>query len=276
MSDHHTFAGQRVLVSGADTGIGRGVALEFAGAGAAVALHYPHQPEGALEAVAAIRAAGGRAEAFQADFNDVAQVQRLAAQAAEFLGGVDVLVNNAGITMNKPFAQVTVAQFDTLVHVNLRAMFFLTQAVTPGMVAQGRGAVINLASIHAYTGMTEHTVYAATKGAIVAFTRVLALELAPKGVRVNAIAPGWILTENHLKVLTNFDEAVAAEAIPAGFVGRPRDVARLAMFLASDEARYLIGETLVLDGGQTALMPNTGDFRAPRPEQWGKGYVPGL
>lgn len=276
MSDHTSFAGQRVLVTGADTGIGRGVALEFAAAGAAVALHYPHQPEGALEAVAAIRAGGGRAEAFQADFNDVAQVQRLAAQAAEFLGGVDVLVNNAGITMNKPFEEVTVAQFDTLVHVNLRAMFFLTQAVVPGMAAQGRGAVINLASIHAYAGMTEHTVYAATKGAIVAYTRVLSIELAPKGIRVNAIAPGWILTENHLKVLTDFDEAVAAEAIPAGFVGRPRDVGRLALFLASAEARYIIGETLVLDGGQTAIMPNTGDFRARRAEQWGKGYVPGL
>jgi len=226
--------------------------------------------------VAEIRAAGGRAEAFQADFRDVAQVRRLAAEATAYLGGVDVLVNNAGITMNKPFEQVTVEQFDTLVSVNLRAMFFLTQALTPGMAAQGQGVVINLASIHAFEGMTEHTVYAATKGAIVAYTRVLALELAQKGIRVNAIAPGWILTENHLKVLQNFDEAVSALTIPVGFIGRPRDVGRLALFLASDDARYLAGQTIVLDGGQTGIMPQSGDFRAPRVEQWGKGYVPGL
>src|SRR5205085_4217439 len=123
---------------------------------------------------------------------------------------------------------------DILFNVNLRAMFFLTQALTPGMAAQGSGVVINLASIHAFEGMTEHTVYAATKGAIVSYTRVLALELGPKGIRVNAIAPGWILTENHLRVLQNFDEAVSALTNPVGFIGRPRDVANLAMFLASD------------------------------------------
>ncbi len=276
MSDNDKFAGKRVLVTGSDTGIGRGVALEFAAAGAAVALHYPLGPEGALEAVEKIRQAGGRAEAFQADFNDMAQVQRLAAQAQEFLGGLDVLVNNAGITMNKPFEQVTVAQFDLLFNVNIRAMFFLTQALVPALAANRNGAVINLASIHAFEGMTEHTVYAATKGAIVAYTRVLSIELAQKGIRVNAIAPGWILTEGHLKTLQDFDEARDSLTIPVGFIGRPRDVGRLAMFLASDDGRYLSGQTLVLDGGQTAIMPNSGDFRAPRAEQWGKLYVPGL
>ena len=276
MSDNDKFAGKRVLVTGADTGIGRGVALEFAAAGAAVALHYPLGPEGAQAAVESIRQAGGRAEAFQADFNDVAQVQRLAAQAQEFLGGVDVLVNNAGITMNKPFEQVTVAQFDVLFNVNIRAMFFLTQALVPALAAHGNGAVINLASIHAFEGMTEHTVYAATKGAIVAYTRVLSIELAQKGIRVNAIAPGWILTEGHLKTLPNFDEARDSLTIPVGVIGRPHDIGQVAMFLASEAARYINGVTLVVDGGQTAIMPNTGDFRAPRVEQWGKGYVPGL
>jgi NAD(P)-dependent dehydrogenase (short-subunit alcohol dehydrogenase family) len=267
---------RRVLVTGSDTGIGRGVALEFARAGAAVALHYPRDPAGARSAVDEIRALGGRAEAFAADFTDIAQVRALAGQALDFLGGLDVLVNNAGITMNKPFAEVTVEQFDTLYHVNIRAMFFLTQAVLPAMLAQGQGVVINLASIHAVLGMTEHTVYAGTKGAIAAFTRVLALELAPKGVRVNAIAPGWVLVENHLKTLKDFDEAASAAAIPAGFIARPRDVGRLALFLASDDARYFIGQTLLYDGGQSAIMPLTGDFREPRAEQWGRGYVPGL
>jgi NAD(P)-dependent dehydrogenase (short-subunit alcohol dehydrogenase family) len=268
--------GKRVLVTGAGTGIGRGVALECAREGASVALHYAHSDAGARAAVEDIRQAGGRAAAFQADLRDLDQLQRLAGDALDFLGGIDVLVNNAGITMNKPFFEVTPAQFDTLYGVNIRAMFFLTQAVAGRMVAQGKGAVINLSSVHAYTGMTEHTVYAGTKAAIVAFTRVLALELAPKGVRVNAIAPGWVLVENHLKVLGEFDRTEAGRTIPAGFIGAPSDIGRVAVFLASDESRYLVGQTLVVDGGQTSIMPLTGDFRDKRKEQWGQGYVEGL
>ena len=276
MTDMRRMQGKRVLVTGSDTGIGRGVALEFAREGAAVALHYPHDGAGAHAAVEEIRRAGGKAAAFKADFNDIAQVKALVPQTHEFLGGLDVLVNNAGITMNRPFEQVTVEQFDVLYNVNIRAMFFVTQTAVPAMAAQGDGVVINLASVHAFFAMTEHTVYAGTKAAIVAFTRVLALEMAPKGIRVNAIAPGWILVENHLKVLTDFDEAAAASAIPAGFIGKPRDLGRLAIFLASDDARYIIGQTLSFDGGQGAIMPLTGDFREPRKEQWGRGFVPGI
>jgi NAD(P)-dependent dehydrogenase (short-subunit alcohol dehydrogenase family) len=276
MSKPGKMAGQRVLVSGSDTGIGRGVALEFAREGAAVALHYPTEESGARTAVESIRGEGGKAEAFQADFNDLEQIRALAANAIEFLGGLDVLINNAGITMNMPFEKVTPAQFDTLYNVNVRGMFFLTQAAVQPMIAQGRGVVINLASNHAFFGMTEHTVYAGTKGAIVAFTRVLALELAPKGIRVNAVAPGWILVENHYKVLGEVDEAAEARGIPAGFIGKPRDVGRLAIFLASDDSKYIVGQTLNFDGGEGVIMSGTGDFRAPRKEQWGRGYVPGL
>lgn len=276
MSETRKMEGKRVLVTGSDTGIGRGVALEFAKEGAAVALHYPLEPDGARTAVEEIRRAGGKAEAFQANFNDIAQVRGLATQAIEFLGGLDVLVNNAGITMNMPFEKVTVEQFDTLYNVNMRGMFFVTQTALPALLAQGQGVIINMASNHAFFGMTEHTVYAGTKAAIVAFTRVLALEVAQKGVRVNAIAPGWILVENHLKVLENFDEAASAGTIPAGFIGKPRDIGRLAIFLASDDARYMIGQTLNFDGGQGAIMPLTGDFREQRKEQWGQPYVAGL
>ena len=151
MSDRKLMEGKRVLVTGSDTGIGRGVSLEFAREGAAVALHYPLDGAGAQATVEEIRRAGGKAEAFHANFNDITQVKALAPQAIEFLGGLDVLVNNAGITMNKPFQQVTVEQFDTLYNVNIRGMFFLTQSAVPAMIAQGKGAVINLASNHAYT-----------------------------------------------------------------------------------------------------------------------------
>ena len=276
MTQSRRMEGRRVLVTGSGTGIGRGVALEFAREGAAVVLHYAHSEAGAASAVDEIRSAGGTAEAFQADLADIEQVRALASQAIEFLGGLDVLVNNAGITMNKPFLQVTPEQFDTLYDVNIRGMYFLTQAAVPTMIEQGSGAVINLTSVHAFAGMTEHTIYAGTKAAIVGFTRVLALELATRGVRVNAIAPGWILVENHLKVLGEFDQQSAGTTIPAGVIGAPHDIGKLALFLASEESRYIVGQTLVIDGGMLAIMPLSGDFREPRQEQWGQGYVPGL
>ncbi|MCY4409116.1 MAG: 3-oxoacyl-ACP reductase FabG [Caldilineaceae bacterium] len=276
MTHTRRMEGRRVLVTGSGTGIGRGVALEFAREGAAVVLHYAHSEAGAASAVEEIRSAGGKADVFQADLADIEQVKGLASQAIEFLGGLDVLVNNAGITMNKPFLEVTPEQFDTLYKVNIRGMYFLTQATVPTMIGQGSGAVINLTSVHAFAGMTEHTIYAGTKAAIVGFTRVLALELATRGVRVNAIAPGWILVENHLKVLGEFDQESAGNTIPAGVIGAPHDIGKLALFLASEESRYIVGQTLVIDGGMLAIMPLTGDFRETRQEQWGQGYVPGL
>lgn len=265
-----------MLVTGSGTGIGRGIALEFAKAGADVVLHYAHSEEGCRSAVDEILNKGGKAKVFKADLGDIDDCRNLATKAITFLGGLDVLVNNSGITMNKPFLEVTPEQFNTLYNVNIRGMFFLTQFTAPSMIDQGKGAVINLTSVHAYAGMSEHTVYAGTKGAIVSFTRVLALELAQKGIRVNAIAPGWILVENHLKVLKDFDRDTAAASIPAGIIGAPTDIGKLALFLASDDARYIIGQTFVIDGGQLSIMPLTGDFRDQREEQWGQGYVPGL
>jgi NAD(P)-dependent dehydrogenase (short-subunit alcohol dehydrogenase family) len=277
MAAERRMDGKRVLVTGAGTGIGRGVALEFAREGAAVALHYSHSGSGAESAVQEILGSGGKAKAFKADFTAIEPVRQLARDAVGFLGGLDVLINNAGITMNMPFEQVTPEQFDTLYNVNVRAQFFLTQALVPALAERGKGSVINLTSVHAFAGMTEHSVYAGTKGAIVAYTRELSLELIQKGIRMNAIAPGWIFVENHRKVLGDqFDTTAAGKTIPSGFLGAPRDIGQLAVFLASDEARFMVGQTLIIDGGMLAIMPTTGDFRVKRPEQWGAGYVAGL
>jgi NAD(P)-dependent dehydrogenase (short-subunit alcohol dehydrogenase family) len=270
---------KRVLVTGSGTGIGREIALECAREGASVALHYAHSDKGAVSAVAEICAAGGKAKAFKADLNSVGETRALAEQAIAFLGGLDVLVNNAGITANIPFEQVTPEQFDTLYQVNVRGQFFLTQAALPELVA-AHGAVVNLTSIHAFEGYVEHSIYAGTKGAIVAYTRQLAIELAPKGVRVNAIAPGAVPVENHFKAAPGIDPAKAVQAggklIPCGFMGTPLDIAKVAVFLASADARYIVGQTLVVDGGTTSWMPFGEGFKAPMTTRFGKGYVPGL
>jgi NAD(P)-dependent dehydrogenase (short-subunit alcohol dehydrogenase family) len=265
---------KRVLVTGAGTGIGRGVALEFAREGAAVALHYGRDRAGASSARDEIVQSGGQAEIFEADFRDAGVIKKLAAKVTTFLGGLDILVNNAGITLNAPFEEVTLEQFDTLYHVNIRAQFFLTQALLPALAEHRKGIVINLTSVHAFAGMTEHSIYAGTKGAIVSYTRELALELTQKGIRMNAIAPGWVFVENHRKVLgESFDVESAAKTLPAGFIANASDIAKLALFLASEDSRYIIGQTIVCDGGQTAILPLTGDFRERRHERWGANYV---
>lgn len=271
--------GKRVLVTGAGTGIGRGIALAFAKAGAVVALHYSRSSKGADDAVAEICSGGGRAAAFKADFEKIEPIQAMAREAVAFLGGLDVVVNNAGITMDMPFQKATPEQFDILYHVNVRAPFFLTQAVLPEL-EKARGVVINIASIHAYEGYTEHSIYAGTRGAIVSFTRQLAIELAPRGVRVVGLAPGAVPVESHFKAMPGVDPKQmirdCGNGIPCGFAGTPADIANIAIFLASPAARYILGQTLVADGGTTSWMPFGEQFKQPMNASFGKGYVPGV
>jgi len=264
---------KKVLVTGAGTGIGREIALEFAREGAAVALHASRNREGAEEAAAEIRASGGFAVVVGADFARLDEVRELARAAVAALGGLDVLVNNAGITMNREFERTSVEQFDTLYAVNVRAPFFLTQAALSSLVAS-RGAVINISSVHAIGGRREHAVYAGTRGAIVSFTRTLAIELAPRGVRVNGIAPGPVEVESYHKVLSKDSIAQSASCIPVGFMGQPSDVAKMAVFLASPAARYVVGQTLVVDGGTTAWFSLCDSFRDPTPVRFGEEYIP--
>jgi NAD(P)-dependent dehydrogenase (short-subunit alcohol dehydrogenase family) len=280
MSTGGRLEGKKALVTGAGTGIGRELALEFARQGADVVLHYSHSGKGAESAVAEIRAMGRQAVAFAANFDRIDEINALADRAIEYLGQVDCLVNNAGITLNKPFLQVTPEQFDILYHVNIRAQFFLTQRIVPSMLAHGGGAVCNLTSIHGFQGAPEHSVYAGTKGAIIAFTRTLGVELAHKGIRVNAIAPGWVTVENYYKAIPGFNDEAAKESardsVPVGRPGTPLDIAKLAVFLCSNDAEFIVGQTFVADGGTTALMSLIADFRHESTSRFGTGYVPGV
>jgi glucose 1-dehydrogenase/3-oxoacyl-[acyl-carrier protein] reductase len=278
MNDGRRLLNKRVLVTGAGTGIGRGIAIECARAGAVVAVHYSHSSEEALEVVAAIQEVGGRAEAFGADFNDLDAIAKLARDARAFLGGVDILVNNAGITFNVPFDRITPEQFDTLYHVNVRGGYFLIQHLLESL-REHRGSVINITSIHAFEGMREHSAYAATKGAIVGYTRSLAIELAPLGVRLNAIAPGCVPVANYEKAVGKYDVTEIGKNIPAGYVGTPEDIGKAVIFLASDDGRFILGQTLVIDGGTTSWMPFGEQFKQPITDtgvQFGRGYVPGV
>lgn len=265
---------KRVLVTGSGTGIGREIALEFGRQGADVVLHYSHSSSGAESAVKELRALGRRSAAFAADFNSPAAPQKLAAETFAFLGGLDVLVNNAGVTMNQPLEKVTPEQFDTLYNVNVRSPFFLTQTLVPALAAS-RGVILNLSSIHAYGGAPGHCVYAGTKGAIIAQSRQLAIELAPKGIRVNTISPGAVTVDNHRKVMTR-DPDELGKGIPAGFAGTPLDVAKLACFLASDNARYIVGQSIIIDGGTTSWFSFDESFKKAGTDPFGRGYVPGI
>ena len=270
--------GKTALVTGSDTGIGKEIALEFARQGADIVLHYCHHSEGAQAAADQIQAMGRRVVSLYADFDDLDSVISFATQAIVALGSIDCLVNNAGITFNKPFLEVHPDQFDKLFRVNFRAQYFITQRVVAHMLERGSGAICNISSIHGIQGAPEHTAYAATKGAIIAFTRALAVEFAHRGIRANAIAPGWVTVENYFKAIPGFNEKDAEEsaraAVPAARYGLPIDVALLAAFLCSDESGFLVGQTIALDGGTTTLMSLISDFRAASSARFGADYLP--
>jgi NAD(P)-dependent dehydrogenase (short-subunit alcohol dehydrogenase family) len=271
-------ANKRLLVTGAGTGIGRQIALEFALQGADVVLHYSHESAGAESALREILSMGRRATIVRADFNDVDAADKLAEAALGFLGQVDCLVNNAGITFNSPFLKIRGEQLDVLMNVNFRTPFLLTQRIAAEMIQHGGGTICNLSSIHGLQGAPEHSAYAATKGAIIASTRALAVELGHKGIRVNAIAPGWITVDSYFGAIPGFNLDKATEqarnSIPLGRYGVPSDVAKLAAFLCSDDAGFITGQTFVIDGGTTTLMSLMSDFRSESTARFGREYIP--
>lgn len=244
--------GKRALVTGAGIGIGREVALELARQGADVVLAYHSSAEGATSAAAEIASKGRRALAIRADLGQTDECFALVDKAVTFLGGLDVLVNNAGRTDTTPFLEVTPRLFDDLFATNMRAQYFVAQRAVPYMMRQS-GAIINMTSVHALASMPGHTVYEATKGAIAAWTRGLAIELAPNRIRVNAVAPGAIEVPRFYDRPGYSPERMGA-AIPWGEVGHPIDIASMCVYLASDRAAYITGATFVVDGGLTARL----------------------
>jgi len=254
MNGQRKLEGKRALVTGAGTGIGRGIALELAAQGAAVVLHYAHSAEGAEEAVRAIEADGGRVTALQADLAVPAECIRLVEEAADFLGGLDTLVNNAGITETIGFFETTESDYNRIFDINMRGQFFCAQRAARYMAEAGGGSIVNLTSVHAYAGKAGHSVYAATKGAIASFTRELAIELTSHRIRVNAIAPGLIEVPRYYRTKPTYTTEQGAATVPWGRVGLPPDVAKAAAFLVSEDAEFIDGQVLYIDGGLTAKM----------------------
>ena len=256
-----------VLVTGGGAGIGQGIAMALGQLGADVALHYRGSAEGAAEAVASIREQGRRAIAIQGNLEIVEECRRVVDEAAAFLGGLDGLVNNAGITTTIDFLDVTEEQFDRSYNLNIRGQFFCSQQAVRHMVERGQalqrrdpglrwagGSIVNISSVHAALGSPGHSVYAGTKGAINAFTRELAIELLPLHIRANVLAPGTIEVPSYWRKSPGYTREAGNKFVPWGRVGLPEDVGYLAAYLISDGSEFMTGSVLYFDGGLTAKM----------------------
>jgi glucose 1-dehydrogenase len=245
--------GKVAFVTGGSHGIGRGIAERFAREGADVAFNYGHDEAGATETSGAIRAAGRRVVALRADLRDLGAITGMIDEAVARLGRLDVLVNNAGVEHKAAFWDVTEAYYDLVLGVNLKGLFFATQAFVRLLRGASRpGKVINVSSVHEDLPFPGFAPYCASKGGVRMLTRTLAVELGPLGIAVNGIAPGAIETPINAALL-NSPELLKAltDKIPLGRLGRPADVAGLAAFLASDDADYVTGATYFVDGGLT-------------------------
>jgi NAD(P)-dependent dehydrogenase (short-subunit alcohol dehydrogenase family) len=240
-----SLTGQRALVTGATSGIGRAVALQLARDGAEVLVHGRDAARGA-DTVKDITAASGTASFFAADLTEAADVQRLASD----VGDVDILINNAGIAVFGPTAEFDIGAFDKMFASNVRAPFFLVGAFAPGMAARGHGSIVSLSSMAGGVGLVGGAAYGATKASLEAMTRAWAAEYSASGVRINAIAPGPVYTPT-----PSGPEFISAlgETTPMRRASQPEEIAEVIAFLASPRASYITGATIAADGGRRAI-----------------------
>ncbi|MHB8619191.1 MAG: SDR family NAD(P)-dependent oxidoreductase [Chloroflexota bacterium] len=249
-------AGKVALVTGAGRGIGRAIAGCFARQGARALVladvSFEDSREEATEEI--IRAAGSQALAERADVSDPAQVEQLFLRARERFSGIDILVNNAGVSARAQVVDMSPEEWDRIQAVNLKGQFLCSRLAATGMIAQGAGCIINISSIRARRASIGESSYIASKGGVEAFTRALALEMAGHGIRVNCIAPGAIETDINREALSDpaWRDHVL-KRIPLGRLGRPDDIARVALFLASDLSTFVTGAVIQVDGGEAAL-----------------------
>jgi glucose 1-dehydrogenase len=242
---------RKVLVTGSSKGIGRGIAVRLAQEGADVVINYNSDRQGAEEALAEMRALGRRGAIIHANLGTVSEVRDLVARSAEALGGLDVLVNNAGIEKHAAFWDVTEDDFDAVLDVNLKGVFFSSQAFVQHCRAAGRpGKIVNISSVHEEVAFPNFAAYCASKGGVRMLTRTLAVELGPLGITINSIAPGAIETPINTKLLNDPVKLQSlVRQIPLNRLGKPVDVAGLAAFLASSDSDYITGTTYLIDGG---------------------------
>lgn len=246
-------SGKIALVTGGNAGIGRAIAITLAACGAKVAVNYKNDKAAGEEAVRLIKEAGGVAAEFQADVTDVAQVENLVKQVEDTFGGtIDILVNNAGNMIKRvPNAEMTEEQYNKVMDVNFKSTVFVSKAVMPGMKQKKNGKIVNMSSIAAHNGGGPGaSVYAASKAAVLSFSKGLAKELAPFNVNVNIISPGFIgQTAFHSTFTSDDGRKASISSVPLGREGVPQDVADAVLYLVSNLSDYLTGETIEINGG---------------------------
>ncbi|MDQ2652388.1 MAG: SDR family oxidoreductase [Chloroflexota bacterium] len=245
--------GKLAVITGAATGIGRATALLFAQEGAAVAVGDINEA-GAQQTVADIAAAGGKAWFFACDVTNAGDVAALFNNAAEAMGGIDIIINNAGVQRSGRVTEFSEAEWDLLMEVNPRSCFLGAKYGVPYLVQRGGGVIVNVASLAGLKGGPGMTAYSASKGAIIAFTKALAAELAPANIRVNAMCPGWIDTPFNQPAIDfmggrEVQDRVVEQIVPLGRQGVPEEIATGMLFLASNASSYMTGQALVIDGG---------------------------
>lgn len=236
------------IVTGSAKGIGKGIATEFARQGATVVINYCGSKEAALKTVEEIKAFGGKAIPYQADISDYEMSKKMMDDIIKEYGAIDILVNNAGITRDNLILRMSESEFDDVIRTNLKGTFNCIKHVTKYMLKNKSGKIINISSISGVNGIAGQANYSASKAGIIGLTKSFAKEMSSKGININAIAPGFIETDM-TKVLDDKYVEEIVKTIPSKRVGRPEDIAKAALFLASDMSDYITGQTIMVDGG---------------------------